>query len=208
MIDVVVCDGQALFLDGLVRVIRQDRDLRLAAETADGGSALAAIREHRPHVAVIAETLGDLSAPRLLGAVVRDDLPTRVVLVHPDPGAVAWEALACGAAGVLSRRVSPDAVRSSVRAVVHGQVALCPEAQAALAAEIRVRRPQEGPVLSEREQEILMLIAQGASAPAIAAQLQVATTTVRTHCQRLRDKLDARDRAQLVHRAMRLNLLD
>ena len=55
---------------------------------------------------------------------------------------------------------------------------------------------------------MLRLIARGLSAPAIALRLQVATTTVRTHAQRLREKLDASDRAQLVYHAMRLNLLD
>jgi two-component system nitrate/nitrite response regulator NarL len=207
MIDVVVCDSHPLFLDALARVVRQDRDLRLVAETEDGHQGLAAIRAHRPHVALVASEVGELSAPRLLGAVARDALPTRVVLLHPDPHAVAWEAMGHGAAGLLSRRVSADAVRSAVRDVARGHVALCPEAQAALAAQIRVRRP-DGPVLSPRELDVLRLIAQGANAPAIAARLQIATTTVRTHCQRLREKLEARDRAQLVHHAMRLNLLD
>jgi two-component system nitrate/nitrite response regulator NarL len=99
-------------------------------------------------------------------------------------------------------------VRRAVRDVASGGAALCPEAQAALAAEVRVRRPADGPALSPRELEVLRLIAQGLSAPAIAARLQLATTTVRTHAQRLREKLDASDRAQLVYHAMRLNLLD
>ncbi len=208
MIDVLVCDGHPLFLDGLVRVIRQDRDLHLVAEAGDGSSALAAIRAHRPHVALVAGELGDLSVVRLLGALARDGAGTRVVLVHADPGTVAWDTIGRGAAGVLSRRVSADDIRSAVRLAARGEIALCPEAQAALAAEIRLRRPTEGPPLSRRELEVLRLIAEGLSAPAIAARLQLGTTTVRTHCQRLRDKLEAKDRAQLVYRAMRLNLLD
>jgi two-component system nitrate/nitrite response regulator NarL len=208
VIDVVVCDGHPLFLDGLARVIRQDRDLRLVAEAGDGREALAAIRAHQPQVALVTESIGDLGLSRLLGAVARDSVPTRVVVVHPDPRTVAWDVLGRGAAGVLSRRVSADAVRTAVRHVARGEAVLCPEAQAALAAEIRVRRPTDGPALSPRELEVLKLIAHGASAPEIASRLQVATTTVRTHCQRLREKLGAKDRAQLVHNAMRLNLLD
>jgi two-component system nitrate/nitrite response regulator NarL len=208
MIDVLVCDGHPLFLDGLVRVIRQDRELHLVAEACDGSTALAAIRAHRPHVALVAEELGDLSVVRLLGALAREAVTTRVVLVHADPGTIAWDTLGRGAAGVLSRRVSADGIRTAVRLVARGEIALCPEAQAAVAAEIRLRRPTEGPPLSPRELEVLRLIAEGLNAPAIAARLQVATTTVRTHCQRLRDKLEARDRAQLVYHAMRLNLLD
>lgn len=208
MIDVLVCDGHPLFLDGLARVIRQDRELHLVAEACDGSTALAAIRAHRPHVALVAEELGDLSVVRLLGALAREAVTTRVVLVHADPGTVAWDTLGHGAAGVLSRRVSAAGIRTAVRLVARGEIALCPEAQAALAAEIRLRRPIEGPPLSPRELEVLRLIAEGLNAPAIAARLQVATTTVRTHCQRLRDKLEAKDRAQLVYHAMRLNLLD
>ena len=103
MIDVVVCDGHPLFLDGLARVIRQDRDLRLVAEAGDGREALAAIRAHQPQVALVTESIGDLGLSRLLGAVARDSVPTRVVVVHPDPRSVAWDALGRGAAGVLSR---------------------------------------------------------------------------------------------------------
>jgi two-component system, NarL family, nitrate/nitrite response regulator NarL len=208
MIDVLVADGHPLFLDGLVRVIRQDRDLRLVAEAGDGSGALAGIRTHRPDVALVAEELGELTVARLLGALARDRVPTRVLLVHADPGTVAWDTLGRGAAGVLSRRVSADRVRAAVREVARGEIALCAEAQAALAAEIRIRRPSEGPALSARELDVLRLIAEGLSAPAIAARLQLGTTTVRTHCQRLRDKLEAKDRAQLVYHAMRLNLLD
>jgi two-component system, NarL family, nitrate/nitrite response regulator NarL len=208
MIDVVACDGHPLFLDGLVRVVRQDRDLRLVAEAGDGLEALAVIRAHRPQVALVTEELGELSPSRLLGALRREGSPTRVVLFHADPYAVTWEALGHGAAGVLSRRSSADAVRSAVRDVARGGAALCPEAQAALAAEVRARRPDCGPVLSTRELEVLRLIAQGENAPAIASRLHIGTTTVRTHTQHLREKLEARDRAQLVHHAMRLNLLD
>ena len=123
-------------------------------------------------MALVAGELGDLSVVRLLGALARDGAGTRVVLVHADPGTVAWDTIGRGAAGVLSRRVSADDIRSAVRLAARGEIALCPEAQAALAAEIRLRRPTEGPPLSRRELEVLRLIAEGLSAPAIAARLQ------------------------------------
>jgi two-component system, NarL family, nitrate/nitrite response regulator NarL len=204
MIDVVVSDLQPLFLDGLARVIRQDSGLHLVAEAADGHAALAAIREHRPAVALLARELGELSGERVLSAVVRDRLPTRVVLFDAEP----WSALGDGAAGVLSRRASPDAVRSAVRCVARGGIALCAEARASVAYEIRARRPREHPLLSPREQQVLELIADGLSAPEIARRLQLATTTIRTHIQRLYDKLEASDRAQLTRHAMRRKLLD
>ena len=208
VIDVLVSDSQPLFLDGVARVIRQDSELRLVAEAQNGSAALDALRRHRPAVALVAADLSGLAGERLLAAVARERLPTRVVLLEADPAASTWDALGKGAAGVLSRRITPDAVRAAIRCVARGGVALCHEAQDAVAGEIRARRPREQPLLSRREQEILELVAEGMSAPDIARQLQLATTTVRTHIQRLYDKLDASERAQLVRHAMRRKLID
>jgi two-component system nitrate/nitrite response regulator NarL len=208
IIDVVVSDWQPLFRDGMVRVIRQDSGLRLVAEASDGRAALQAIRRHQPAVALVAPEPDDARCERLLATVRRERLTTRVVLLTADPVASAWDALGVGAAGVLSRRATSDAVRGAVRDVASGGTALCREAQDALAGEIRARRPTDGPLLSPREQEILELIADGLTAPAIARRLQIAPATVRTHIQHLYDKLEARDRGQLVRHAMRRNLLD
>jgi two-component system nitrate/nitrite response regulator NarL len=208
VIDVIVSDAEPLFLDGLVRVIRQDPELRLVADAADGRAALAAIRSHRPAVALLARELVELSGERVLGAVVRDRLPTRVVLFDAAPGDEVWDVLGGGAAGVLSRRVSGEAVRAAVRCVARGGTVLCADAQAAVARQIRARQVRERPLLSGREREVLRLVADGLSAPEIAGRLQLAPTTIRTHVQHLLDKLEARDRAQLIHNAMRKNLLD
>jgi two-component system nitrate/nitrite response regulator NarL len=205
VIDVVVADAQPLFRDALARVIRQDAELNLAAEAGDGRTALAAIRARRPDVALVARELGQLDGEGVLAAVTRGRLPTRVVLL--DAGPEAWALLGAGAAGVLSRQVTAEAVRAAVRRVAGGGTALSPEAQAALAREIRARRP-ERPLLSPREQEVLELVAEGLSAPRIAQRLQLGTATVRTHLQRLYEKLEATDRGQLVRHAMRRRLLD
>jgi two-component system nitrate/nitrite response regulator NarL len=208
MIDVVIADLQPLFRDALARVIHQDPGLQLAGETGDGRAALAAIRTHSPAVALVARELGGLAGEGVLAAVMRERLPTRIVLLDPAPGPEAWALLGDGAAGVLSRRVTPDAVRTAVHRVARGGTALCEEAQAAVAGEIRARRPGERALLSPREQEVLELVADGLSAPRIARRLQLATSTVRTHIQHLYDKLEASDRAQLVRQAMRRNLVD
>src|SRR5262245_55666110 len=208
MIDVVVGDSEPMFLDGLARAIRQDSELHLVAGVAHGRAALDAIRAHRPRVALLAQRLGELSGERILAAVVRDELPTRILLLDHAPAEAVWDALGGGAAGVLSRRVSPDTIRAAVRTVAGGGTALCEDAQAAIAGEIRARRGRDEPLVSPREREILLRIAHGRTAPEIAAKLQLARTTIRTHIQQLLDKLEARDRAQLVHNAMRRNLLD
>jgi two-component system, NarL family, nitrate/nitrite response regulator NarL len=208
MIDVVVGDSEPMFLDGLARAIRQDSELHLVADVADGRAALDAIRAHRPKVALLSQRLVELSAERILAAVVRDALPTRILLLGHAPGHAVWDALGGGAAGVLSRRVSHDAIRAAVRTAAGGGTALCEDAQAAVAGEIRARRERGEPLLSAREREVLGMIARGRTTPEIADDLQLARTTVRTHIQHLFDKLQARDRAQLIHHAMRRNLLD
>lgn len=208
MIDIVLADAQPLFRDAAARVVRQDPELRLVAEVADGRSAVAAIIEHDPDVIVVARELNELDGDAVLAAVVRDRRRVRVVLIDAQPGPAAWDLLGYGAAGVLSRRVTPDALRAAVHRVVRGETALCHEAQTAIAREVRARNARERSLLSPREQEVLYRVADGLSAPQIAARLQLAPSTVRTHLKHLMDKLEARDRAQLVLHAMRRGLLD
>jgi two-component system nitrate/nitrite response regulator NarL len=208
VIAVVLADAQPLFREAVARVIRQDPELQLVAEVADGRAALAAIAARAPAVALVARELAGLGGDGVLAAVVRDRLATRVVLLDAAPGPEAWALLGDGAAGVLSRRVTPDALRAAVHRVARGGTALCEEAQAAVAVEIRSRRAQERPLLSPREQQVLDLVADGLSAPQIGRRLHLATSTVRTHHKHLLDKLGAHDRAQLVRHAMRRKLLD
>jgi two-component system nitrate/nitrite response regulator NarL len=208
VIEVVLADAQPLFRDAVARAIRQDPELQLIAEVADGRAAVAAIKGRMPAVALIARELGELDGDGVLAAVVREGMATRVVLLDAAPGPDAWLLLGDGAAGVLSRRVTPDALRAAVHRVARGGIALCEEAQAAVAVEIRARRAAERPLLSPREQQVLDLVGDGLSAPQIARRLHLATSTVRTHHKHLLDKLDARDRAQLVRHAMRRKLLD
>ena len=209
MISVVIADTQPLFRDAVARVIRQDAGLQLSAELADGRELLAVIRREAPAVAVIARDLAQLDGERVLAAVARERLKTRVVLIFDGPRATStWALLGEGAAGVLSRRVTGDALRSAVHRVAGGGTALCEEAQAAVADEIRVRRPLERPLLSHREQEVLGLLADGLAAPVIARRLQLGVTTVRTHIAHLYDKLEVNDRGQLVREAMRRKLLE
>jgi two-component system, NarL family, nitrate/nitrite response regulator NarL len=208
VIAVVIADAQPLFRDGLARVIRQDAELQLLAEATDGRAILASIRELGPRVALVARELSGLDGSGVLAAVAREGLATRMILLDPDPGPEAWDLLGDGAAGVLSRRVTPDALRAAVHRVADGGTVLCDEVQAVVATEIRGRRVGERPLLSPREQQILELIGDGLSAPQIGRRLHLATSTVRTHHKHLLAKLEAGDRAQLVRHAMRRKLLD
>jgi two-component system nitrate/nitrite response regulator NarL len=208
VIEVLLADAQPLFRDAVARVIRQDPELRLVAEAEDGRAALTEINRHAPAVAVVARDLGELDGDSVLAAVTRERLPTRVLMLDAAPGPETWSLLGDGAAGVISRRVSPDALRAAVHHAARGGVVLCEEAQAAVAGEIRIRQVGERPLLSPREQQILALEAEGLNAPEIARRLHVATSTVRTHHKHLLEKLEARDRAQLILHARRRKLIE
>jgi two-component system nitrate/nitrite response regulator NarL len=208
-ISVVVADAQPMFRDGLVRAIRQDSGFQLVGEAEDGRAALAAVEARRPHVLLVDRDLPGLSGLRVLRAIRRDELETRVVLVtNAVDGADAYEALRCGASGLLSRLCGVDEVRAAVRRAADGGVTLCEQAVASVARELRLRDPEGRPPLSAREREVLGHVADGLSAPAIARRLGVAPRTVRTHLEHLYDKLGAGDRAQLVALAMRRGLLE
>lgn len=208
-ISVLAADRHPLFLDAVARAVRQDSGLQLVAEERDGRATLEAIRRLAPKVALVDGTLSELDGDRVLRAVMRDRLPTRVVLLvgDVDPGD-AYGAIAHGAAGVLSKAVCADQIRRAIRCAAAGRVTLCEDAQLGLAEQIRMRAPRERPLVSAREMEILELVAEGLAAPAIARRLQLATSTIRTHIEHLYDKLDASERAQLVANAMRRGLLE
>ena len=141
--------------------------------------------------------------------MARDRLRTRVVLIaaRPEPGEV-YAALADGAAGYITKDADARELCDAITAVARGKTVLASELQAGVAGEIRLRAPHDRPVMSERERETLMLIAEGLSAPQIGRTLHLSTATVKTHLQHIYEKLDVSERAAAVAEAMRRGLLE
>jgi two-component system nitrate/nitrite response regulator NarL len=208
-IRVVIVDGQPLFRAGLARLILQDNRLQLAAELHDGRSALETIRRLEPDVAVLDVDVPELDGRRVLNAVVREGLVTRVVLLTADrrPEA-AFEAMAAGAHGYLSKRAEGEAVREAIRRVAAGGIVLCQEMQTLVAAQIQLRHRDHAGLLTARERDVLVLISEGLSAPEIGRRLHVAPTTVRGYVARIYERLGVGERAQAVAEGMRRGLLD
>jgi two-component system, NarL family, nitrate/nitrite response regulator NarL len=206
---VLAADGQPLYRDAVARAIRERPELELVGQARDGREALAAIGAAQPDVAVIDRTLTGLSGNQVLNAVARDGLRTRVVLIaaRPEPGEV-YAALADGAAGYITKDADARELCDAITAVARGKTVLAPELQAGVAGEIRLRAPHDRPVMSERERETLMLIAEGLSAPQIGRTLHLSTATVKTHLQHIYEKLDVSERAAAVAEAMRRGLLE
>ncbi len=209
-VSVLVADDHPLFRDGIVRAVRERPDLELIGEADDGLAALERVRELAPAVAVLDVLLPGLDGLQVLNAIRRERLPTRVLMLSASTeGAIVHQAIAAGAAGYLSKSASREAVCDAVRAVARGETVLDPSLQAGLLDQVRAQGVDETrPVLTEREHEVLSLMASGLSAAQIGEQLFVAPSTVKTHMGHIYEKLEVSDRAACVAQAMRYGLLE
>jgi two-component system, NarL family, nitrate/nitrite response regulator NarL len=206
---VVVADDHPLFRDGVVRALNSSGEIEVVGEADDGAAALALIREHSPQVALLDYRMPGMDGAKVAAAVSRDELPTRVLLLSAhDESAVVYSALQEGAAGFIPKESSRSELVKAVLDCAKGRDVVAASLAAGLAGEIRRRAEPEGPTLSPREREVLRLIAGGKSIPAMAKQLFLAPSTVKTHVQRLYEKLGVGDRAAAVAEAMRRGLLD
>ena len=206
---VVVGDDHPLFRDGVVRALASSDGIEVVAEADDGTAALAAIREHRPAVALLDYRMPGLDGAQVAAAVLRDQLPTRVLLLSAhDDAAIVYHALQQGAAGFLPKDSTRGEIVAAVLNCARGRDVVAPGLASGLAGEIRRRAEPSGPVLSPREREVLDMIAVGKSIPAIAGELFLAPSTIKTHVQRLYEKLEVSDRAAAVAEAMRRGLLE
>lgn len=206
---VVVGDDHPLFRDGLVRALSGSGEVEVVAEAEDGASALAAIKEHSPDVALLDYRMPGMDGAEVAAAVQRDELSTRVLLVSAhDDAEIVYHALQQGAAGYLPKDSTRSEIVNAVLDCAKGADVLSPRLASGLAMEIRRRAEPSGPSLSSREREVLNMIAGGRSIPAIAEALFLAPSTVKTHVQRLYEKLGVGDRAAAVAEAMRRGLLE
>jgi two-component system nitrate/nitrite response regulator NarL len=206
---VVVADDHPLYREGVVRALTASGQVDVVAEAGDGRAALAEIQEHLPEVALLDYKLPELDGVAVAHAVTRDGLETRVLLLSAftDSGLV-YEALQTGAAGYLPKEAKREQIVDAVLACARGETVVPAELTAGIVSEIRMRKADDTPALTDREREILRLIATGKSLPEIAKELFLGVTTVKTHVQHIYAKLGVSDRAAAVAEAMRRRLIE
>lgn len=208
-VSVVVGDDHPLFREGVVRALALSGEVNVVGEADDGTQALELIKEHRPDVALLDFRMPGMDGAQVAAAVRSNDLPTRVLLLSAhDEAAIVYQALQQGAAGFLLKDSTRTEIVKAVLDCAKGNDVVAPSLAGGLAAQIRQRAEPSAPVLSAREREVLNRIARGQSIPAIAGELFVAPSTVKTHVQRLYEKLGVSDRAAAVAEAMRQGLLN
>jgi len=213
---VVVCDDQEVVRTGLVTIIDAQSDLVVVGEAADGEQAVRIARRERPDVVVM-----DIRMPRLDGieatrAIAGPDVddPAKVLVVTTfSLDSLVYDALRSGASGFLLKDARPAELLSAIRTVAAGDALIAPAVTRALIGRYAERlRPAEhvdGPfdVLTAREREVLVLLADGLSNGEIAEELVLSLETVKTYVSRILMKLDVRDRVQAVVLAHRGGLV-
>jgi len=203
---VVVADDQAAVRGGFAALIASEDDLEVAGEAANGREAVDLARRVFPHIVLMdirMPVLDGLEATRL---ICSDPtlLATRVlVLTTFDLDEYVYKALRVGASGFLLKDAGPSELLNAIRVVALGDALIAPSITRRLIAEFAARRdPNEPPAavadLTEREREILRLVARGLTNAEIAGRLVISPLTAKTHVSRILGKLDCRDRAQLV----------
>jgi DNA-binding NarL/FixJ family response regulator len=207
VIRVLLADDQVLVRAGFKVLLDSASDIEVVGEVANGEEALARARDKRPDVVLM-----DIRMPVLDGLEA-----TRRIVGDPQLGGVrvlilttfevdeyVFEALRSGASGFVVKDIEPAELLQAVRVVARGDALLSPGVTRRLIAEFAARPGQarmaapQLEVLTEREREVMALVAAGHSNDEIAAELYVSPATAKTHVSRAMSKLGARDRAQLV----------
>jgi DNA-binding NarL/FixJ family response regulator len=205
-IRVVLADDQALVRAGFQALLDAQADIEVVGEAADGNEAVAVTRRERPDVVLMDIRMpgaDGLAATRAIGADPALDAVRVVILTTFELDEYVFEALRSGASGFLVKDTEPTELLRAVRAVAAGDALLSPSVTRRLIEAFALttsdaRGDIDLDLLTNREREVMTLVAGGLSNDEIAERLFVSTATAKTHVNRAMTKLGARDRAQLV----------
>jgi DNA-binding NarL/FixJ family response regulator len=205
---VLLVDDQPLLRTGFRMILSAEADLQVVGEAGDGASAVELARRLRPDVVLMdirMPGMDGIQATRALAGPGVEDPIKVLILTTFDLDEYVIESLRAGASGFLLKDAPPEDLVEAIRIVAAGEALLAPSVTRRLLDRVASRLPRasDDPIpalseLTEREMEVLKLMARGLSNAEIAEKLVVSETTVKTHVSRVLGKLDLRDRVQAV----------
>ena len=215
-IRVLVVDDHALFRRGLQMVLEQEPDIEVVGEASDGTEAVTSAAETLPDIVLM-----DVRMPRRGGidacAAIHEAVPSAkiIMLTISDEEADLYEAIKAGAMGYLLKEISIEEVAAAIRAVHGGQSLISPSMASKLLTEFASmikktddRQQVPTPRLTDREMEVLKLVAKGMNNRDIAKQLFISENTVKNHIRNILEKLQLHSRMEAVVYAVREKLLE
>jgi len=204
-VGVVVADSHPLYLESLERNVRLRPEFELLG-VAEGPELLDVLEATRPRVLVVDHTTIGIDRRELLG---RAGAASRVLLIctDPEPEEI-YASMADGASGYLAKDCPRQELCETIAALARGEERLGVSIQPAIASAIRLRESVPRDFLTDREREILLLMCDGLSAPAIGERVCVSLPTVKTHQHHIFEKLGATERAMAVAIALRRGLIE
>jgi two-component system nitrate/nitrite response regulator NarL len=207
---ILVIDDHPLMRKGIVQLITMEDSLRLVGEAGDGQRGLELARQIRPDLILLDLNMRGLSGLETLKALKATDLDSRVIILTvSDSEEDVVTALRAGADGYLLKDMEPEDVLHSLKTAAQGRIALGERVAAIVADALRHEsqpRPADGARLTEREREILALIASGCSNKLIARQLKITEGTVKVHVKHLLRKLNLDSRVEAAVWAVKQGL--
>ncbi|GAA0586062.1 response regulator transcription factor [Paractinoplanes ferrugineus] len=218
MITVLLADDQALVRAGFRALLNAESDIKVVAEAADGLEAVRQAQQTHPDVVLMDIRMPGVDGLEATKRIAADPAlaETRVVILTTfELDEYVFEALRGGASGFLVKDTEPVDLLRGIRAVAAGDALLSPSVTRRVIGEFATRQAQARPAtppalldaLTDREREVLVLVAEGLSNDEIAARLVISPATAKTHVSRSMIKLAARDRAQLVVLAYEAGLI-
>jgi two-component system, NarL family, response regulator NreC len=213
-IRVMIVDDHAILRAGLKMLVNAQPDMEVVSEAPDGEKAVQTAQETRPDVALLDLTMPRVGGMQALQQLTRNCTETRVLVLtmHDDP-AYLRSALAAGASGYLLKRAVDAELLAAVRAVHRGGIFLDPRLANVLVQDVLAKRDRKaGPeravnILSDREIQVLSLVARGHTSAQIAKEIFVGVKTVETYRARFAEKLGLRTRSDVIRFAVQMGLL-